>query len=293
MVESYVRHCEELNLAPDTVRLRLVPVKMAWRRMHADYPELVKPPVVSWLRTAPPVEEIECLEADEAATLLGWLKTYKPSLWPMGCLQALAGLQMLEAASLRWQDVDLNAGTICIADTGRHKPKNHSSYRTIPVCAEVVEALRLVIEGQKVRPVSGELFVDEKGNPWSKDGLSQRWTCTLRAAAKAETTIERKNGRQMTLPRPGLGIPRLASIPARKLRAAFATMAGRLGVQDRILRRYMGHSAGDILGGHYRRIDLSELRTVSDAMNDWREVKNSESPMSKSGIIEENAAANG
>ena len=53
---------------------------------------------------------------------------------------------------------------------------------------------------------------------------------------------------------------------------AFATLAGRLDVRDRILKAYLGHSSGDVLGGHYRRIGLDELRSVSDAMNGWRAV---------------------
>ena len=58
--------------------------------------------------------------------------------------------------------------------------------------------------------------------------------------------------------------PRLACIPPRKLRAAFATAASKAGVPDRLLKAYMGHSSGDILGGHYRRIDIDELRLVSN-----------------------------
>lgn len=58
--------------------------------------------------------------------------------------------------------------------------------------------------------------------------------------------------------------------PGAKLRAAFATMAGKAGAPDRLLKAYLGHSSGDILGGHYRKINLDELRTVSGAMDAWR-----------------------
>jgi len=67
-----------------------------------------------------------------------------------------------------------------------------------------------------------------------------------------------------------LGNPRLATIPARKLRASFATMAGLLGVSDRYVKAYMGHVPGDVLGGHYRRISPDELRTVSECFENWR-----------------------
>lgn len=240
-----------LGLAHDSIRLRLVPIESAWRRMHADYPERIKAPAILKLAT-PPRREIECLEPIELAALLDWLKVHKPNLWVMGCLMGLAGLRMLETAALRVQDVDLKARTITITETPHHKPKTRDSYRTIPVCGEALEALKAAMAGQRVRPATGELFTDAKGDPWKKTALSHRWTYTMRRAACVSD------------------ITRLTQIPARKLRAAFASLAGRLGAQDRILKTYLGHSAGDVLGNHYMRIGLADMRTVSDAMNGWR-----------------------
>jgi hypothetical protein len=48
----------------------------------------------------------------------------------------------LEAAALRVQDVDLDAATVTVADTGQHKPKTRDSYRTISICDEVLDAIR-------------------------------------------------------------------------------------------------------------------------------------------------------
>jgi type I restriction enzyme S subunit len=53
-----------------------------------------------------------------------------------------------------------------------------------------------------------------------------------------------------------------AMIPARKLRACFATAASQAGVSDRLLKACLGHTGGDMLGNHYRRIDTEELRAV-------------------------------
>jgi integrase len=266
MVESYLRTCEETGLAYDSIRLRLVPVKLTWRRMYQDWPELVRP--VPRLRlAAPPRREVTCLDAIELATLLEWLKGHIPALWPMACLQGLAGLRMQEASSLRVQDVDFEAKTVKVCDTGRHRPKTRDSYRTIPVCHDVVEALRWALAHQKVRPATGELFTNRSGNTWERGQLSHRWSKAIRQAARelrdadcgSEQYAERNRRAE-----------RLASIPARKLRAAFATLASRLGAQDRILKAYLGHSAGDMLGGHYRQIGMDELRVVSDLMNGWQ-----------------------
>jgi integrase len=153
---------------------------------------------------------------------------------------------MLEAAALRIQDVDFDARTVAITETPWHKPKTRASNRVIPVCSEAVEALRFAEENQKVRPTSGELFATRGGDPWTKDGISHRMTDVRRKAA-----VELKR-------------PRIAAIPCRKLRASFATMAGRLGAPDRVLKHYLGHTATDVLGAHYRRIDMEELQLVSD-----------------------------
>jgi len=274
MIESFVRELEGRGLAFDSVRLALAPIKAAWRRMFADYPELVKP--LARITQAPrPRREIQCFDAPEVAALLGWLKENQPALWGMACVQALAGLRVLEAAALRIQDVDFGAATVTITDTGRHKPKTVASERTIPVCTEIMAALRETAAGQHVRPVSGEVFVNAKGDPWNRPALGRRWTFALRRAAR------------------DLGLPRLAAVPSRKLRAAFATMAGRLGASDRIVATYMGHKARDILGNHYQRIGPDELASVSERFETWRETL-IEAPRRKdSGNIRRAVLANG
>jgi integrase len=208
-------------------------------------------------------------------------------------LQALCGLRVLEAAALRVQDVDLKAGTVTVTDTGHHKPKTRDSYRTIPVCSEALAALRHAIDGQKVRPTNGEIFTNQKGHRWVKDALTLRWGRTLAHAAAEPKRIKREGtGKPLTLNPHGLGMARLGAIPARKLRAAFATMAGQLGAPDRLLKAYLGHSSGDMLGGHYRRIDLDELRLVSGLMNGWREAAKNGDARKDSGNIPDKQAVN-
>lgn len=249
-LQSFIKASEEQGLAFDSIRLRVVPIRQAWRHISENYPGLV-PPVTRTKICAERRREIQCLEPGELEILLAWLREHAPELWTMGCLQGLAGLRGLEAASLRAQDVNLEEGTILIADTGEHVPKNRSSFRRIPVCAEIVEALRFAMAGQKIRPASGELFVNRRGGLWELNVLSHKWISVLRRATR------------------DLGLPRIASIPPKKLRASFATMAGHLGIPDRPLKAYMGHVQADVLGTHYQRIDLEDLRAVSDAMNGW------------------------
>ncbi len=73
----------------------------------------------------------------------------------------------------------------------------------------------------------------------------------------------------------------------------FATIVGRLGASDRLVKAYMGHSAGDILGGHYRRIELNELRSISDLMKGWRNTEKAGAARKDSGNISQPQIANG
>lgn len=270
MLQKYVNHLQGKGLAYDSVRLGVAPVKLTWRYCAENWPELVKPCARIKLPKAAPAE-IECLDRSEVLALLDWLRDHAPDLWPLACLQGLAGLRMMEAAALRRQDVDLKAGTVTVCDTGHHKPKTTASYRTIPVCSEVVEALRAAMDRQKVQPIGGELFTNSKGELWTMNGLGQRWRRALRHAAAKPERIERANtGKPLPVNPHGLDMPRLAEVPPRKLRAAFVTMAARLGCNESLLGRYVGHAARSVLGAHYRAVDLAELRTVSGIMNGVR-----------------------
>ena len=172
-------------------------------------------------------------------------------------MQGLCGLRVLEAAFLREEDIDLGAGTITVTETTHHRPKTRQSFRTIPLCGEAREALTEVMAKQKVRIATGEIFLNERGNIWLPSSLSHTWTRAHRRAAK-ETRIER-----------------LAKIPARRLRSAFATMASRLGAPDPLLKAYLGHSSGDVLGSHYRKIALGDLKAVSGVIDGWRNLPES------------------
>jgi len=253
MVQEYVRHLEEKGLAFDTIRNHLRPVKMAWRYVSENFPDAIRPlPRIRLPEQAP--KELVCLNASEVDILLSWLRDHRPDLYGMGVLASLCGFRLSEAVSLRRQDVDREAGTARVADTGTHKPKNRFSYRTVPVCSEALGVLRQVIENQKVVPVTGELFGKPTRHTWDPDALSAKWRRALKTAAKAT------------------GCGRLAEVQAHRLRSSFATMAGKLGVPDRLLKAYLGHSRQDILGDHYEVLRLDDLRQVSIRMEGWRDL---------------------
>ena len=267
VLQEYIRDMEARGLSHYSVRNNLRPVKAAWHFVYQNYPEAVRPLPMIRQASSPP-RGIECLEPAEVRALLDWLRGKHPDLWAMASLQALAGLRVLEAASLRRQDIDLAKGTVTVTDTGHHVPKNRGSYRTLPVCAEVLEALAEAMNRQKVIPSTGELFLSRLGTPWTVTSLYHRWKKKPTEAKSPKGKPDR--GGVLYLAAKETGIAKLAGMEPHSLRAAFATMASRLEVPDRLLKSYLGHTPGDVLGEHYRVIGLDDLRLVSSLMNGWR-----------------------
>jgi integrase len=283
MIRAYAAHLEREGLARDSIRLALEPIRQAWRNVSEDHPREMLP----WPKIKLPDRKPggpDCLEPSEVRALLGWLWKADSLLWPIGTLAALAGLRQLEAAHLRRCDVDLERGTVTVTDTGLHEPKNGSSYRTIPVCAEVRWMLERWIDSLPAVPV-GEalLFTTEKGCPWNLNRLSKVWKKNL-DQAKAESEARKKNGKKE--------LPSFWKLPPRKLRAFFGTMAGRLAVPQPVAQAYMGHTPSDIYGRHYRNLNPVELLSVSSVMDTWRTTPDFGEVWKQSGNIENRAVVN-
>jgi len=85
---------------------------------------------------------------------------------------------MLDAAALRAQDVDLDAGTVTVTDTGHHKPKTRNSCRTIPVCTEDLDALKVarrtdeVLNRRAVNSSPIKRTISGPKMPWRSDGVA-------------------------------------------------------------------------------------------------------------------------
>jgi len=156
--------------------------------------------------------------------------------------------------------VDWDRRTIQITDHPLHALKTASSRRTLPVCNEVIECMAAVANEQVVIPPDGELFLTLSGRLWSKNSMGSAWQRYVQGWRPTKVVQE---GEVFT--RRVQSVPvneRIASVPQRRLRASFATMVGRLGVDDAVLQVYLGHSPKDILSRHYRQIGVEDLRAV-------------------------------
>lgn len=263
MVQDYVLQLEQSGKAFDTVRLAVAPIKLAWRKFAEDYPDIIRP-LPRIRQTRPGRREVACLEPDEVLALLGWLKAHEREIWGIAALRALAGLRTLEAAALRWRDVDLEAGAVTITKTDHHEPKSLDSWRTVPLCPLAAEILREAAGRPPEDAPNAEIFANGKGKPWTARALAVHFRRALRhAAAEPETYKRPKTGKPWTRNRHGLNMPRLAGRAGQKLRAFFATTAGRAGIQDRLIKAYIGHAPDDVLGAHYRAVSAKELKGVA------------------------------
>lgn len=250
IVIAYKQEMVDAGKAYDTIRNSLVPIKRASAYWAAEAPDVYRDYVQACgkqlslqkpLPKNPPVLSAEQLEA-----FLAWLKTNAPILWAMAVLQGKAGLREFEAAHLRYGDVDFKNEIVTVAKTDTHTPKNRGSYRTIPVHADVIAAI--TDHTSAIAPVSeaAPLFVSTSGRPWTVHSLCWRWSETMKAARKVK---------ELELPK---------EFTAHNLRATFVTLCRSC---DRDLRkRYIGHTAGDVLGEHYESVTVQDLQAVVSAL---------------------------
>jgi integrase len=249
IVQDYVAHGRECKPSNDQTRKRLYIVKATSRYMAATYGfQDVARPVRSDRQQENPLAQKEnearrALPVGDLAAFLEWLESKRPDLYPIACLQGLCGFRAMEAVNLREQDIDLSSGTVTVTETQWHRPKNRSSYRTIPVGPHVLSVLRDRIATLKVRREDGCLFATERGNaPWSVSGYCHAMKRELLACWKAS------------------GLESLRRFRSHWLRATFVSLVRAKRADHRLLQVYIGHSPGDTLGRHYEVIDVALLR---------------------------------
>jgi len=144
-------------------------------------------------------------------------------------LLVLTGLRIGELLALRWQDVDLQAGYLCVRRTlyeGHFdEPKTRSSIRTVPLSAKGVEILA------SVRPKEPKLvnlvFRSKRGTPLCRRNLRNR---------QLDPICEE------------LKIPKIGW---HSLRHSNATLLDAVGTPLGTVQKLLGHSSSDITRGTY------------------------------------------
>ncbi|MBZ6252175.1 site-specific integrase [Streptomyces olivaceus] len=170
-------------------------------------------------------------------------------------LLTMMGLRPAEVAGLRWDDIDLDAGTLAILNTRtmignavtlEKKPKTQASRRTLPLPDPVRNALMAFQltqsteqhdAGEAYTP-SPYMFVDELGEPLTTRQLRYQ---TYKAADR-------------------LGLRRVRLYDAR---AACLTLLAVAGVPDIVIAAWAGHAAVEVTRKHYLKPGVEALRQHS------------------------------
>jgi integrase len=184
----------------------------------------------------------KALTADQAAAVLKAARDSRLGAYVVLCL--LTGVRTEEARALRWDHVDLDAGSIAVWRSVRHggDTKTARSRRTLGLPQAVVEALREHRAQQdEERLAAGEL--------WKEQGLVFATTVgTALDAANVRRSFRSICGTA------GIGV----GWAPRELRTSFVSLLSASGVPVEEIARLVGHSSSRTTEVIYRK----ELRPV-------------------------------
>lgn len=172
-------------------------------------------------------------------------------------LIATLGLRRGEALALRWQDVDLDTGTLRVRQTlqrvGRtlhfKEPKTEKSRRTLALPAVVVDALRRHRDRQTLEATSpnwadhGLVFPNTRGAPYDPNNVLARFQRTLAAA----------------------GLPNQRLHDLRHYAAAFLLSKG---VQMRVVMDILGHARMATTADLYAHVLPAAHREVAELIDE-------------------------
>lgn len=181
-------------LAPRTINSALIRIRAVFEDL-VEQGVLVRNPaaLVKSLPVTRPA--LSTLSGDQAAALL---EATADDPFHIAWRLALSGLRRGEILALRWSDIDLDAGTLSVAEarvavaggsaTGATKTK--SSERTLPLPSDLKAALEREAQRQEALaellgtrwPNSVLVVVDELGSPPHPDTLSKEWREALTGA---------------------------------------------------------------------------------------------------------------
>ncbi|WP_424536692.1 tyrosine-type recombinase/integrase [Sphaerisporangium viridialbum] len=220
--------------------------------------EVIHRNVAKLVKISPPKYKVNRgLTVAQAKAILKAAKDHR-----LGALYVLAvclGLRRGELLGLRWEDIDLETGTLEVIQTlqrvgGRLqfvKPKTEDSERTIPLPPICLNALkehrrRQFAERSQCWPDwedHGLVFPSRRGTPMEPDNLRRSWG-EIRTAA-------------------GLGAVRLHD-----LRHTCVSLLLDLGVPPHIVREIVGHSDIEVTMTIYAHSSLDDKRTALGKLGD-------------------------
>jgi len=248
------------------------PLKMVSRWLSTDEGEVYKDEIAAaGLKITGRKPRRESLSIEQLFFLLDWAKNHAPPLYPLFALQGLSGLRVLEAISLRCQDVDLLRGQIRVTSIEEghgleaHGVKTDESERTLPISGVLLELLQEYASSRSESSPKAP-FLIRNGAAWTEGSFlsyTRYWVKQLRRDLRDVCDFPER-------------------FTPRHLRTTFNNLARfEAGVDRPALIRYLGRSPKDETARSYEMYTVTALRDlvakpwnkfVETRWKDWRSV---------------------
>jgi integrase len=243
-LQSFYRAKLDEGLSPRTVQYlhvvlhRALKQALRWNLVPRNVAEAVDPPRV-------PKKDVTPLSPDQARTFLEAVQGDR--LEALYVLAIHTGLRQGELLSLRWDDVDLEAGALRVRGT-----KTARSRRTVKLSQRASEALT----GHLTRQLEE---IDQVGSLWQENGLV--------FASEFGTPLNRHNLTQRSF-RPLLRKAGLPQIRFHNLRHTCATILLSKGVHAKFVQELLGHATIAITLDTYSHVLPGMGGGTADAMDE-------------------------
>lgn len=236
-----------------------------WGLIPSNPTDAVDPP-------RPARKEMQTLTAEQIRMLVGVLDG--DPLGPLYRLAIYTGCRRGELVALRWQDVDLESGTIRITRTAQlvgnevrwSEPKTARSRRVIPLPAQAVTMLRQHRRRQLEERLANALVYEDQdlvfarsdGRPWNPGHVTQHWALVLKKA----------------------GLPH---VRLHDLRHTHATLLLEAGIHPKVVSERLGHSTTTLTLDTYSHVLPTLQKEAANAIEAVLEESNCSQTVAKSG----------
>lgn len=183
------------------------------------------------------------LTQEEQRVILEAAPYHRAGLWAL--LMMCAGLRREEMAALRWEDVDLQAGTVSVSRASEmdaagsdRETKTEAGQRTVPIPAPLRAALERVPE----RARKGRVCVNASGGPLSLTSYRQGWSSFMLVCLRAANGIRPYSTVQGWRSERDARVRQAFSCTAHDLRYTYATALYDIDVDVKTMQYVMGHT---------------------------------------------------
>ena len=209
--------------------------------------------------TSPPKKQQKQMEMWDVPTIIDFLElSHGTRFGHIHEFAVLTGLRRSEICGLKWESVDLEAGSLSVVATLQRikghglvtgTPKTKRSRRTVDLAPETIDLLRTIRGGQMAQQLeygsvwqnTGYVFTDFDGSPLAPDWLSKDFCGLVRAH----------------------GLPQLTF---HGLRHAFATLGLKAGISPKVVSEALGHSSVGITLDIYSHVLPNMQNELSQAV---------------------------